>query len=119
MVDKLDKILFDTLKVTPDQITVTDMDVIVGQGKYTVNIKGFVFDAPAIIMEHNTLMDYDKVIFNDPATIVMWKDGTKTVVRCDKKDDYSPITGLALCFMKKALSNSSRKLNDVLHEYKL
>ncbi len=26
--------------------------------------------------------DIEKVIFNDPATIVIWKDKTKTVVKC-------------------------------------
>ena len=56
------------------------------------------------------------VIFNPPATIVLWKDGTKTVVKCDERDTYDPKYGLALCFMKKALGNKSRHLNDVLHE---
>lgn len=57
-----------------------------------------------------------KVIYHDPATIVLWEDGTKTVVKCDPKDVYDPTKGLALCFMKKALGNSSRALNDVLHK---
>lgn len=29
-----------------------------------------------------------KVIFNDPATIILWKDGTKTVVKCQEGDTY-------------------------------
>lgn len=49
--------------------------------------------------------DISNVIFNGPATIVMWKDGTKTVVKCQDGDCYSEETGLALCFMKKALGN--------------
>lgn len=57
-----------------------------------------------------------RVIFNPPATIVLWEDGTKTVVKCDKRDEYDPKYGLALCYMKKALGNTSRGLNDVLHE---
>ena len=47
----------------------------------------------------------DRAIFNDPATIVYWKDGTKTVVKCQEGDTYSAETGLALCFAKKALGN--------------
>ena len=31
-------------------------------------------------------LDITKVIFNSPATIVMWSDGTKTIVKC-KKDE--------------------------------
>lgn len=46
-----------------------------------------------------------KVIFNDPATIVMWKDGTKTVVKCGENDIFDAEKGLALCFMKKAINN--------------
>ena len=61
-------------------------------------------------------MAYEKVIYNDPATIVLWADGTKTVVKCDPKDKYDKTKGLALCFMKKALGNTSRALNDILHK---
>ena len=56
-------------------------------------------------------------IFNPPATICYWTDGTKTVVKCQEEDTYSPEAGLALCYMKKVLGNSSRDLNKVLHRY--
>jgi hypothetical protein len=52
-----------------------------------------------------------KVIFNNPATIVYWSDGDKTVVKCGKDDTYSEETGLALCFMKKALGNKGNYNN--------
>lgn len=42
-----------------------------------------------------------KVIFNDPATIVIWSDGTKTVVKCDKRDEFDPEKGLAMAICKK------------------
>ena len=45
------------------------------------------------------------VIFNPPATVVMWEDGTKTVVKCQRGDTYSKETGLALCIAKKYLGN--------------
>lgn len=44
-----------------------------------------------------------KVIFNPPATIVLWKDGTKTVVKCMEGDSFSEWTGLSLCICKKLL----------------
>ena len=43
-----------------------------------------------------------KVIFNGPATIVKWSDGTKTVVKCQEGDEYSKQTGLLMCVFKKA-----------------
>ncbi|MCM1090066.1 MAG: hypothetical protein NC413_04430 [Muribaculum sp.] len=58
-------------------------------------------------------MMHEKIIFNKPATIVIWKDGTKTVVKCQKGDEYNPEKGLALCFMKKALGNKGN-FNNVL-----
>lgn len=48
-----------------------------------------------------------RVIFNKPATIVFWADGTKTVVKCQGKDKFDKEKGLALCIAKKALSNKS------------
>lgn len=45
------------------------------------------------------------VIFNDPATIVLWQDGTKTVVKANHGDTFDPEKGLAMAFAKKALGN--------------
>ena len=45
-----------------------------------------------------------RVIFNSPATIVFWKDGTKTVSSAHN-EAYDPEKGLAVCFAKKALGN--------------
>ena len=46
------------------------------------------------------------VIFNDPATIVFWEDGVKTVVKCQKGDKFDPEKGLALAISKRVLGNN-------------
>ena len=46
-----------------------------------------------------------KVIFNIPATVVLWKDGTKTVVKSGDYDVFDPEKGLAMAIAKKALGN--------------
>ena len=46
-----------------------------------------------------------EVRFNGPATIVFWKDGTKTVVKANHGDTFDPEKGLAMAFAKKALGN--------------
>ena len=51
-----------------------------------------------------------KVIFNSPATIVFWSDGTKTVVKAHN-DDYEPEKGLAMAIAKKALGNEGNYYN--------
>ena len=45
-----------------------------------------------------------KVIYNDPATIVLWSDGTKTVVKAHD-EPFDPEKGLAMAIAKKALGN--------------
>ena len=51
------------------------------------------------------------VIFNDPATIVFWKDGTKTVVKCQDGDEFDPEKGLAMAIVKKAYGNKGSYCN--------
>lgn len=48
-----------------------------------------------------------KVIFNDPATIVLWSDGTKTVVKCGPEDSYDMEKGLAMAIVKKMAGNDN------------
>jgi hypothetical protein len=55
--------------------------------------------------------DIQKVVFHDPATIVYWADGTKTVVKAGKDDVFDPEKGLAMAFAKKALGNTGRYYN--------
>lgn len=47
-----------------------------------------------------------QVIFNPPATIVLWADGTKTVVKCSQNDIFDPEKGLAMAIAKKSLGGS-------------
>ena len=51
------------------------------------------------------------VIFNDPATIVFWSDGTKTVVKCGENDIYDPEKGLAMAVSKKYLGTNKSHSN--------
>ena len=51
------------------------------------------------------------VIFNDPATIVFWEDGTKTVVKCQDGDEFDPEKGLAMAIAKKAYGNNGNYCN--------
>ena len=57
----------------------------------------------------------DKVVFNNPATIVFWKDGTKTVTKCHDCDTFNEETGLAMCIIRKLCNN--RHYNHVFEKY--
>lgn len=55
-----------------------------------------------------------RVIHNNPATIVFWSDGSKTVARTQDGDPYDPTAGLLVCVMKKMVGNdqTQKLLND-------
>lgn len=53
-----------------------------------------------------------KVIFNDPATIVLWMDGTKTIVKCWEGEKFDPEKGLAMAIAKKAMGNKGSYFNE-------
>lgn len=45
------------------------------------------------------------VIFNEPVTVVLWADDTKTIVRAQNGEPFDPEKGLAMAITKKALGN--------------
>ena len=47
-----------------------------------------------------------QVIFNPPATIVFWRDGSKTVVKCGENDIFDPEKGLAMAISKRVLGDN-------------
>ena len=50
-----------------------------------------------------TKLKMKKVIFHDPATIVYWNDGTKTVVKASDGDEFDAEKGLAMAVVKKTM----------------
>ena len=55
------------------------------------------------------------VLFNQPATIVFWSDGTKTVSLCHETDTYSKATGLTICICKKLVGNQT--FHDIIEQW--
>lgn len=62
-------------------------------------------------MSSSHIPEIKNVIFNDPATIVFWEDGTKTVVKCQDGDEFDPEKGLAMAIAKKAYGNKGSYCN--------
>ena len=82
----------------PEIVKYCENDIVVTKG-YVNNIYGVGGHIP------ETYFKIEKVIYNNPATIVFWKDGTKTVVKACEDDEYDPEKGLAMAISKKALGN--------------
>ena len=62
---------------------------------------------------HNQPYSITKVIFNPPATIVLWNDGTKTVVKTQNGEVFDPEKGLAMAISKKALGNKGNYFEQI------
>lgn len=77
------------------------------QGEYVGYAKSCINEKFGIKGDNNmyTDMRIKKVIFNKPAVIVFWKDGTKTIVKCGEKEKWDPEKGLAMAISRKALGN--------------
>lgn len=52
--------------------------------------------------------DVEYIIFNQPATIVFWSDGTKTVVKAMEGEKFEKYAGFAMACMKKMFGSTSR-----------
>ena len=66
--------------------------------------------------KNNTEYKIKKVIFNKPATIIFWEDGTKTIVTCQKGDKYDKEKGLVMAIVKHFYGNKS-KYNDIIKKF--
>ena len=80
------------------------------------------YECPTITAVINTIHDTKyiypvpkKIIFNNPATIVYWEDGDKTVVKCMAEQRFDAEAGYAAAFMKKIYQNHAA-LKNLLNE---
>lgn len=56
-----------------------------------------------------------KIIYNPPATIVFWADGTKTVVKCCEENEYNEYYGF-LCALGKKMFGTNSYLKKLIDE---
>lgn len=56
-------------------------------------------------------VDIQRVIHHAPATIILWDDGDKTIVKCSAGDTYDPEKGFMLAYLKHIYGHTGlRKL---------
>ena len=57
-------------------------------------------------LDFNDIMkDISQIIYNDPATIVTFKDGTKVCVKANKNDTFNKEVGLMYAIVKRLYAN--------------
>jgi len=57
----------------------------------------------------------EKVIYNNPATIIIFDDGTKSVSKVDAQDTYDKTMGFLLAYVKRFCSH--REFKRMIKEY--
>lgn len=65
-------------------------------GEYMIRVKG---------------TDIRDIIFNGPATIILWRDGSKTVIKLQKGDRWDPEKAVAMAVMKKVFGTNETGSN--------
>lgn len=60
--------------------------------------------------------EVDRIIFNQPATIVFWKDGSKTVVKCHGDQTFNPYYGFCAA-LAKHIYKSNSAVNRMVDKY--
>lgn len=78
--------------------------------KYYLSTELYKPNAVACIKEETTMncdirSNIKDVIFSDRVTVILWKDGTKTMVRAGKREHYDPEKGFAMAVCKKMFGN--------------
>ena len=67
----------------------------------------------ALAATENKMPVVKNCYFSDDRTIVLWDDGTKTVVQCQPGDQFDPEKGIFAAIAKRAYGNTG-KFNDVM-----
>ena len=106
-------VIVDNVEVEHDSIKVYPEVSIRGHMDPDIRRKYTGFTVGDFVGRFKTTIEYfaTKIIFNPPATVILWADGTKTVVKCGEHDEFDPEKGLVMAITKKLLGNKGNYYN--------
>ncbi len=96
-------------------------EIIDNQKVRLTDTRNYVFDTRYLVKVSSATDSWSsdlvkKVIVNAPATIIIWGDNSKTVVKCMEGETFDPEKGIAMAFMKHIMFNdSSTRMNKWVH----
>lgn len=61
----------------------------------------------------NAIPEIKELVFNDPATIIFWEDGTKTIVKTQNSEPFDKEKGFCMAIVKKLFGNKGNYYNIV------
>lgn len=106
-------IIVDNMEVEHNSMAVYPEVSIRGHMDPDIRRKHTSFTVRDFVGRFKTTIEYfaTKIIFNPPATVILWADGTKTVVKCGEQDEFDPEKGLVMAITKKLLGNKGNYYN--------
>lgn len=87
-----------------------------GLERRIMSFKNIDIELKNLTARQNMLDRIEKVIFNNPVTVVIWRDGTKTVVKCEG-EAFDPEKGLAMAIVKKLLGYNNGYYYEVFKKW--
>lgn len=106
----------NTKQVLPNRTIKTILNSVYGTERDISLLEEYIKEDIRITTDYAKLYNrftIKNVIFNPPATIVFWKDGTKTVVKCGEHDIYDPEKGIAMAIAKRAFGDKGNYYNKI------
>lgn len=88
--------------------------------KMSNSMYGVGHSVSATVLRHDFdrfLNEVKDIKFSGPATIVFWKDGTKTVVKCQEGEHYDPKDGIEYALLKKIAGGTSNQASKAAKKY--
>lgn len=65
------------------------------------------------LSNRNTIPEIRELVFNNPATIIFWEDGTKTIVKTQNGEAFDKEKGFCMAVVKKLFGNEGNYYNIV------
>ena len=68
------------------------------------------------MLKYKVMGCISRIIFNPPATVIYWMDGTKTTCKAMEGDTFSKEIGVAMCIAKKFFGNSRSEFKHFVYD---
>ena len=98
----------------PSDCEIVDCSMIIDPDSWDKIGDGIVGEFPEYKVIDMKMATPKRVIFNPPATVVFWEDGTKTIAKCEPQETFDPEKGLMVALLKRIYGN--RRFHDIMEQ---
>ena len=93
----------DRLTMSSSSLTMSSCGIIIDNQGFTIDLAKTQRKIRRYLNRYETI---EKVIFNKPAVIIIFKDGTKEIAKCSENDDWDPEKGFVIALLKHYIHKS-------------